>query len=120
MLKLYIYAACSTCRKAMQWLDEANVRYLPIPIRETPPPLEELDALLTAHQDALTAISNTSGIDYRAQGIKEKLPLLSRKAALELLGGNGSFLRRPIAVDAAKHIYLAGFREAKWTAAFRK
>lgn len=120
MLKLYIYAACSTCKKATQWLDEHNVRYLPIPIRETPPPLEELQTLLAAYQGSLGSISNTSGIDYRAQGITDQVAALPQDQALALLGSNGSYLRRPMAIDAKRGIYLCGFREARWKEAFGK
>ena len=120
MLKLYIYAACSTCRNAMQWLDESNIRYQPIPIRETPPPVEEIDALLTAYNDSLGSISNSSGIDFRAQGMKDKLAALPRAEALALLATNGNFLRRPIAIDVKKGIHLCGFREPRWKETFKK
>ena len=119
MLKLYVYAKCSTCRDAMTWLRERGIAFKEIAIRETPPPVSELKAMLAARGGKLTAICNTSGMDYRALGMKEKLPALSIDAALTLLTTNGNLIKRPFALDAARGVFLVGFKEADWEKALR-
>ena len=35
--KVYEYKGCSTCRKALKWLEAQGIEYKAVPIRETPP-----------------------------------------------------------------------------------
>ena len=48
MLTIYTYAACGTCRRARQWLRARGVPFTERPIREQPPSLGELRAMLEA------------------------------------------------------------------------
>jgi arsenate reductase-like glutaredoxin family protein len=73
-MKLYTYQACSTCKAAVKWLRSRGIAFDEIPIRETPPTLAELRAMLAAHSGELRPLFNTSGLDYRALGLKDKLP----------------------------------------------
>lgn len=117
MLKLYAYQGCSTCRNAIKWLKQHDIPFTAIAIREKPPTLQELRAMLEAHDGDLRRLFNTSGQDYRSLGIKDKLPTMSTDDALKLLASNGNLIKRPFAIDEAKKIHLVGFKEDAWDAA---
>lgn len=116
MLKLYTYQKCSTCRDAVQWLHARGIAFKEIEIRETPPPVAELKAMLKA-RGSLTKICNTSGMDYRALGLAEKLPGMTTDAVLTLLSGNGNLIKRPFALDPQRGVFLTGFKKSVWEAA---
>lgn len=113
MLKVYAYKGCSTCKAALKWLQENGVAFEELPIRETPPTVAELQRLLQAKGE-LRLLFNTSGQDYRAMAMKEKLPGMTTAAALELLAQNGNLVKRPFAVDEEKGICLNGFKPEEW------
>ncbi len=116
-MKLYTYQACSTCRSAVKWLRARGISFEEIPIRETPPSLSELRAMLAAHEGQMRPLFNTSGQDYRALGLKDKLPEMSTDEALSLLAGQGNLVKRPFAIDAGRGVFLTGFQEEAWAAA---
>jgi arsenate reductase len=115
VLKLYTLATCDTCRSAAKWLRAHGVAFEERAIRETPPTLAELRAMLAARGGELRPLFNTAGRDYRAQGLAEKLPGLAPAAALTLLAGNGNLVKRPFLIGGG--VALAGFDEAAWAAA---
>jgi arsenate reductase (glutaredoxin) len=115
-MKVYTYAGCSTCRDAVEWLRSRGIEFKELPIRETPPPLAELRAVLKASGGNLRTLFNTSGMDYRAMGLKDKLPGLTQDEALALLASNGNLIKRPFVIDTAKGIHLTGFKEKDWAA----
>ncbi len=121
-LTVYTYSNCDTCRRAVKWLRAQEIAFVEKPIRETPPMTAELRTMLArlGGAGALKKLFNTSGVDYRAQKISEKLPSLSEAEALELLAGNGNLVKRPFALGAgAKGAGLVGFDETVWAAALR-
>jgi arsenate reductase (glutaredoxin) len=103
----------------VKWLRGRDVTFTELPIRETPPTLAELRGMLKAFDGNLRAIFNTSGMDYRAMGLKDKLPGLSTEEALKLLASNGNLIKRPFVVDPAREIYLTGFKEKEWERVIR-
>ena len=111
-LKVYIYDKCSTCRKALKFLDENGIQYLKTPIREQPPTESELTAMLEAHDGELRKLFNTSGLDYRQLNIKEKLGTMTRSEAITLLAGNGNLIKRPFGIS--EKVRLIGFKEEIW------
>jgi len=115
MLKVYTYAKCSTCRKAVKFLRDHKIEFKELPIRETPPSLPELKQALKSKDGQMRALFNTSGNDYRALGLSTKLPAMSDAEALNLLTGNGNLVKRPFAVD--NEICLVGFDEEAWKTA---
>lgn len=117
MLRVYVYQKCSTCRNALQWLRNHNVPFEEIAIRETPPTEEEIRAMLTAKAGNWRALFNTSGQDYRALALKDKLPHLSEEESLALLRSNGMLVKRPFALNPTVGIYLLGFKEPEWRSA---
>ena len=118
MLKVYHYAKCSTCQNALKWLRTRGVKFTENPIRETPPEKAELEAMLKARGGNIRKIFNTSGMDYRALGLSEKLPGMTTAEALALLRTNGMLVKRPFALDPKAGVFLTGFREVEWEAAF--
>ena len=116
-MKLYTYQGCSTCKAAVKWLRARGIAFDEIPIRETPPTLAELRAMLAAHGGELRPLFNTSGLDYRALGLKDKLPAMTQDEALKLLSTTGNLVKRPFAIDTKRGIHLTGFHEEAWAAA---
>lgn len=114
MLTLYVYQKCSTCRDALKWLDQKGIAREVKAIRETPPTPAELKVALAAVGGDLRRLFNTSGVDYRELGMKDKLPSMSEQEALELLSKNGNLVKRPFLIDGQK--VLIGFKEAEWCA----
>ena len=115
-LKIYEYKGCGTCRKALKWLEAKGIEFERIAIRERPPSRTELKRMLKANEGNLRALFNTSGVDYRALNMKEKLPSLSKVEAIDLLAGNGNLVKRPFVMT--KDGSVVGFNEAEWTAFF--
>jgi arsenate reductase len=113
MLKVYTYAKCSTCRKAVKFLRDHQIKFEELPIRETPPSLAELKSMLEGKN--LKALFNTSGLDYKALGLSAKLPGLSDAEALNLLAKNGNLVKRPFAIG--NDVRLVGFDEQAWGSA---
>ncbi len=118
MLKLYVYQGCSTCRDAMKWLKAKSVAFQEIPIRETPPGIPDLEAMLAAKEGDLRKLFNSSGMDYRAMNLKDKLPAMTQNEALALLSSHGNLVKRPFALDPEAGVFLLGFKEKEWQAAF--
>lgn len=114
-LKIYTLAQCSTCRDATKWLRAQGLVFEERAIRETPPTPAELRAMLAACDGNLRRLFNSSGIEYRAQKLAEKLPSMSESEQLALLAGNGRLVKRPFLIGAG--VALVGFNEKTWAAA---
>ncbi|MEO6053038.1 MAG: Spx/MgsR family RNA polymerase-binding regulatory protein [Chthoniobacterales bacterium] len=115
MLKVYTYAKCSTCRKAVKFLQSRKIAFRELPIRETPPALQELKVMLGAYDGQLRKLFNTSGNDYKALGLSVKLAEMKESEALKLLAGNGNLVKRPFVIGDKAN--LVGFDEDVWRAA---
>ena len=79
--KVYEYKGCSTCRKALKWLEAQGIEYKAVPIRETPPNKTELRRVLKASEGNIRKLFNTSGGDYKKLNLKENLSQPHRKSA---------------------------------------
>jgi arsenate reductase len=112
MLTVYVYRKCSTCRAALDWLDSRGIRYQEKAIRETPPTVDELRAALAMTGGDIRKLFNTSGIDYRALGLKDKLPSMPLDEAFTLLAQNGNLVKRPFVIGP--HVALTGFKPELW------
>lgn len=108
-LHVYLYPKCSTCRKALSWLDTNGFRYTKSDLVLVP---IELGVLRDIHRRSRLPVSrlfNTSGESYRAGGFKDRLAAMSLEEALSALSKDGKLVRRPI-VDAGP-VVLVGFDE---------
>ena len=97
-LTVYTLANCDSCRRAVKWLRAQGVEFAERPIRETPPSVAELRAMLKTLAGARGPMLNTSGRDYREQKLAEKLPGMTDEAALALLAANGNLVKRPFLI----------------------
>jgi arsenate reductase len=111
-LKVYEYDKCSTCRKALKFLDRKGVAYERVPIVEKPPTPAELKRMLQAQGGNIKKLFNTSGVQYRELKISEKLPSMTEEQAIRLLSQNGKLVKRPFVLDEG--FAAVGFDEKQW------
>ncbi|MGN8636707.1 arsenate reductase family protein [Eubacterium pyruvativorans] len=112
-MKIYCYSRCTTCRKALKWLDDHSVKYELIDIKENHPDKETLREYYARSGMPLKRFWNTSGIPYREMGLSRKLPEMSEEEQLALLATNGMLVKRPLLVG--DDFVLTGFKENEWT-----
>lgn len=106
------YPPCSTCAKAKKWLDDHGLSYTPRHIRDDNPTYEELKQWQQLSGLPLKRFFNTSGLAYKALGLKDRLPAMSAEEQLRLLASDGMLVKRPLVVCG--DTVLTGFREADW------
>ena len=106
------YPKCSTCQKAKAWLDEQGISYDLRDIKLNNPTAEELTAWYQKSGLPLKKFFNTSGLQYKALGLKDKLPEMSEADQLALLATDGMLVKRPLLVG--DDFVLTGFRPAEW------
>ena len=106
------YPKCSTCQKAKAWLDERGISYELRDIKTDSPTAEELRAWHARSGLPLKRFFNTSGLQYKALGLKDKLPTMTEDEQLALLATDGMLVKRPLLV--ADDLVLVGFREKEW------
>ena len=111
------YPKCSTCQKAKAWLDERGISYELRDIKTDNPTAEELTLWYRKSGLPLKKFFNASGLQYKALGLKDKLPGMSEAEQLALLATDGMLVKRPLLVGDS--FVLTGFRAAEWEAALR-
>lgn len=107
-----VYRKCSTCVKALKWLDANGVAYEERPIVEQNPTFEELKEWYQKSGLPLKKFFNTSGLLYKEMQLKDKLPGMSEEEQLKLLATDGKLVKRPLVVG--DDFVLTGFKEAEW------
>ncbi len=107
-----VYRKCSTCQKALKWLEDNKVEFTERAIVEENPSYEELKEWYERSGLPLKKFFNTSGLKYKELGLKDKLPTMSDDEQLKLLATNGMLVKRPLVV--ADDYVLTGFREKEW------
>lgn len=119
MLKVYEYAKCSTCVKALKFLDAKKVKYEKLPIVDKAPTQKELKEMLAALKEkggSLNKLFNTSGVMYKEMKMSAKLPSMTEAEAIKLLSENGKLVKRPFVISDKTH--LVGFKEDEWKKEF--
>lgn len=106
------YPKCSTCQKAKKWLTENNIDFIDRNIVEENPTIEELSTWFKQSGLPLKRFFNTSGMLYKEQNLKDKLPTMSEEEQLKLLASNGMLVKRPLLIGEDK--ILIGFRPDDW------
>ena len=112
MIKVYCYSRCTTCKKALKWLDEKGIEHEVIDIKADHPDEKTLREYYTISGLPLKRFWNTSGIPYREMGLSKKLPEMSEDEQLALLATNGMLVKRPLLVG--DDFVLTGFKEVEW------
>ncbi len=111
-MRYVCYPKCTTCQKAQKWLDSKNISYTVRNIKEENPTQEELRAWWKQSGLPLKKFFNTSGMEYRALGLKDRLASMSEEEQLALLATSGMLVKRPLLVG--ENTVLVGFQEAQW------
>lgn len=106
------YPKCTTCQKALKFLEEKGAACEIRNIKENNPTAEELSAWQEKSGLPMQRFFNTSGLQYRALGLKDKLPQMTRDEMLTLLATDGMLVKRPLLVTEEK--VLVGFKAAEW------
>ena len=106
------YPKCSTCQKAKAWLEERSISYDLRDIKQNNPTVEELTAWYRKSGLPLKKFFNTSGLQYKSLGLKDKLTAMSEDEQLALLATDGMLVKRPLLVG--DDFVLTGFRPAEW------
>ena len=107
-----VYRKCSTCMKALKWLEENHVEFVERPIKEENPTYEELKEWHAKSGLPLKKFFNTSGLIYKEMQLKDKLPTMTEEEQLQLLATNGMLVKRPLVVG--EDFVLTGFKEKEW------
>ena len=111
-MKIYCYSRCSTCKKALAWLDERGLKYELLDIKEQHPTEEELRRFHGKSGLPLKKFFNTSGMIYREMELSKKLPTMSEDEQYALLATDGMLVKRPLVIG--DDFVLTGFREKEW------
>ncbi len=116
VLKVYEYANCSTCKKALKFLSNQRYAYEKVDITQNPPSMTELKAMLTLYGGNYRRLFNTSGHAYQDMNLKDKLTTMSAEDALKLLAKNGRLIKRPFVLFDGKGV--VGFELDVWKKIF--
>jgi arsenate reductase len=114
-IAIYQYPKCSTCRKALKWLDAHGVRYEATDLVAAPLSARRLADLHARSGLHIAKLFNTSGESYRAGNFKAKLATMTLAQALDALAADGKLVKRPIC-DTGRAV-LVGFDEHAYAAA---
>jgi arsenate reductase len=116
-LTVYQYPKCSTCRKALAWLDAQGIAHERVDIVTAPPTRAVLERAARTAGVPVKKMFNVSGESYRNGNFKEKLATMSDADAFAALAADGKLIKRPLVVG--DRVALVGFDEAAWKAALR-
>lgn len=106
------YPKCSTCKKAQAWMDAKGIQYEFRDIKLQNPTEDELRQWHQQSGLPLRRFFNTSGLQYKALSLKERLPSMSEGEQFSLLASDGMLVKRPILVGDG--FVLVGFQEKAW------
>lgn len=109
---LYIYSKCSTCQKAVKFLQQHQLKFIRKEITETPPTIAELRQMLEYQDGNIKKLFNTSGLLYKEMHLSEKLHIMPLDEVLTLLSTHGMLVKRPFLLG--KNFGLTGFHETTW------
>lgn len=112
MIKVYCYSKCTTCKKALKWLEENGIAYELTDIKTDHPDEAALRKYHAMSGLPLKRFWNTSGIPYREMGLSQKLAFMSEDEQYALLATDGMLVKRPLVVG--RDFVLTGFKEDEW------
>ena len=134
---VYCYNRCSTCKKAIKYLEENIARNKNIELESKDiitekPNLEEMSKIIETKydkkisditRDEIKLFFNTSGILYRENNIKDKIKDLNNSIddILKILVSDGKMIKRPLVIikdGINKDKILLGFKEEEYIKIF--
>ena len=116
MMLFICYPRCTTCKKAKAWLDSKSIAVEFRDIQKENPREEELRRWHAQSGLPLKRFFNTSGLQYKAQHLKDKLPTMSEDDQYQLLATDGMLVKRPLLIS--DDTILVGFKEKEWEEKF--
>ncbi|MCR5785944.1 MAG: arsenate reductase family protein [Eubacterium sp.] len=111
-MRVYCYERCSTCKKALKWLDDNGIKYESVDIKGNNPDEKTLRSAHEKSGEPLKKFFNTSGQIYRSMELSKKLPDMSEDEQFKLLSSDGMLVKRPMVIG--DDFVLLGFKEEKW------
>ena len=140
---VYCYNRCSTCKKAIKYLEEnilnnnKNRKNIELGLKDIiteKPDLKEMIKIIETKynkniseitRDELKVFFNTSGILYRENNIKDKIKDLNNSIddILKILVSDGKMIKRPLVIikdGINKDKILLGFKEEEYIRIFEK
>ena len=112
---LYSYQKCSTCRKAVKWLESKDFEFQLIDIVKEPPLVNYLNLALEQYSDDKKSIFNTRGKAFKTLDLD--IDRLSKEEIIKLLLSDGKLIKRPFLIFEGKKVIL-GFNEIKYAKQF--
>ncbi|MBQ6808420.1 MAG: arsenate reductase family protein [Firmicutes bacterium] len=106
------YPKCSTCQKAKAWLEANELAYDLRDIKAENPSAAELESWQRQSGLPLRRFFNTSGLQYRSLGLKDRLPQMEEAEQISLLASDGMLVKRPLLIG--EDFVLVGFKEEEW------
>lgn len=115
-IQIYHYPACTTCKRALQWLKAHAIAHEAIHIVQSPPTAADLQRWLLRSGLPIKRFFNTAGESYRAGQFAKRLPDMSEAQMLEALASDGKLIKRPLLIT--EQTVLVGFDEAAYAQLF--
>ena len=116
MKPLFIcYPRCSTCQKALKWLQEHGIEVEVRDIVQQNPSAAELEEWIGRSGIPINKFFNTSGLRYKSLNLKEVVRTAPREELIRVLSTDGMLVKRPLLIMPDK--ILVGFRETMWAEA---
>ena len=109
------YPKCGTCRKAVKWLEDNDIKYSYRDITVQNPSVEELSKWVTESGLPVRKFFNTSGILYKSMNLKDKVAVLPDDELIKILATDGKLVKRPVLLYDGG--VLVGFNEEEWSSA---
>ena len=117
-MQFICYPKCTTCQKARKWLEENGIVFEERHIKENNPTVEEIKVWRKQSGLPLKKFFNTSGLQYKALQLKDKLLTMSEEEQFTLLASDGMLVKRPLLIG--EDFALLGFKEADWATTLKK
>ena len=114
---LVCYPKCTTCQKAKKWLEDNGVAFHERNIKENNPTAEEIETWHKKSGLPLKKFFNTSGLQYKALQLKDKLPTMSEDEQIKLLATDGMLVKRPLLIS--DDFVFVGFKDTEWSATLK-
>lgn len=112
-MKFYYHKKCSTCKSALDYLNNLGVDLELIDIVENNPDYETLKSWVDNYNIEVKKLFNTSGIKYRELNLKDKLKAMTIDESLKVLATDGMLVKRPILINENKIIIGKKLEEYK-------
>ncbi len=102
------YPKCSTCKNALKYLEEKNIKIENRNIVLNNPTYDELKSWINIYNIDIKKLFNTSGLKYKELKLKDKLPNMSIEEKLKILATDGMLVKRPLLIS--DDFILIGFK----------